>query len=95
MRDPNGFRPLCLGKLKGRGPNGTDGYCVASETYAPSLRASETDGAYDDTGAARTSVTVVLAPVLTQRTSVLLVAPGGLSCGTIQVAVLVPLGGAV
>jgi glutamine phosphoribosylpyrophosphate amidotransferase len=25
MRDPNGFRPLCIGKLAGRGVNGTDG----------------------------------------------------------------------
>lgn len=37
VRDPNGFRPLCLGKLVGRGPNGTDGYVVASETCALDL----------------------------------------------------------
>jgi len=37
VRDPNGFRPLCIGRLKGRGPNGTDGYCVASETCALDL----------------------------------------------------------
>ena len=22
VRDPNGFRPLCIGRLKGKGPNG-------------------------------------------------------------------------
>lgn len=37
VRDPNGFRPLCIGRLKGRGLNGTDGYCVASETCALDL----------------------------------------------------------
>lgn len=41
VRDPNGFRPLCLGKLVGRGPNGTDGYCIASETCALDLCKAE------------------------------------------------------
>jgi amidophosphoribosyltransferase len=37
VRDPNGFRPLCIGRLKGRGIDGSDGYCVASETCALDL----------------------------------------------------------
>jgi amidophosphoribosyltransferase len=41
LRDPNGFRPLCIGKLAGRGPEGTDGYCVASETCALDLCKAE------------------------------------------------------
>jgi amidophosphoribosyltransferase len=41
VRDPNGFRPLCIGRLKGRGLNGTDGYCVASETCALDLCKAE------------------------------------------------------
>mmetsp|Transcript_39787 Transcript_39787/g.97781 ORF Transcript_39787/g.97781 Transcript_39787/m.97781 type:complete len:512 (+) Transcript_39787:170-1705(+) len=41
VRDPNGFRPLCIGKLVGRGPNGTDGYCVASETCSLDLCKAE------------------------------------------------------
>jgi len=34
VRDPNGFRPLVIGRMKGRGTNGTDGFCIASETCA-------------------------------------------------------------
>ena len=34
VRDPNGFRPLVIGRMKKRGKNGTDGFCVASETCA-------------------------------------------------------------
>ena len=34
VRDPNGFRPLVIGRMKGRGVNGTDGFCIASETCA-------------------------------------------------------------
>jgi len=41
IRDPNGFRPLCIGKLAGRGPDGTDGYCVASESCALDLCKAE------------------------------------------------------
>ncbi len=41
MRDPNGFRPLCIGKLSKRGPGGTDGYCIASETCALDLCKAE------------------------------------------------------
>ncbi len=41
LRDPNGFRPLCIGKLAGRGPGGTDGYCIASETCALDLCKAE------------------------------------------------------
>ena len=41
VRDPNGFRPLCIGRLKGRGLNGTDGYCIASETCALDLCKAE------------------------------------------------------
>lgn len=37
VRDPNGFRPLCIGRLPGRGVGGTDGYCLASETCALDL----------------------------------------------------------
>jgi len=41
IRDPNGFRPLCIGRLKGRGLNGSDGYLVASETCALDLCKAE------------------------------------------------------
>ena len=41
VRDPNGFRPLCIGKLAKRGPGGVDGYCVASETCALDLCKAE------------------------------------------------------
>ncbi len=41
VRDPNGFRPLCIGKLSKRGPGGTDGYCIASETCALDLCKAE------------------------------------------------------
>eukprot|EP00292_Cryptomonas_paramecium_P006924 CAMPEP_0113698492 /NCGR_PEP_ID=MMETSP0038_2-20120614/22741_1 /TAXON_ID=2898 /ORGANISM="Cryptomonas paramecium" /LENGTH=466 /DNA_ID=CAMNT_0000621663 /DNA_START=39 /DNA_END=1436 /DNA_ORIENTATION=- /assembly_acc=CAM_ASM_000170 len=41
VRDPNGFRPLCIGKLAKRGPGGTDGYCLASETCALDLCKAE------------------------------------------------------
>ena len=41
VRDPNGFRPLCIGRLKGRGVGGGDGYCVASETCALDLCKAE------------------------------------------------------
>eukprot|EP00802_Teleaulax_amphioxeia_P012857 Tamp_12902.p1 GENE.Tamp_12902~~Tamp_12902.p1 ORF type:complete len:566 (+),score=87.07 Tamp_12902:64-1698(+) len=34
VRDPNGFRPLVIGRMQGRGPNGSDGFCIASETCA-------------------------------------------------------------
>jgi len=34
VRDANGFRPLVIGRMQGRGPNGTDGFCIASETCA-------------------------------------------------------------
>ena len=34
VRDPSGFRPLALGRLKGAGVDGGDAYCVASETCA-------------------------------------------------------------
>jgi len=34
VRDPNGFRPLVIGRMRNRGVNGTDGFCVASETCA-------------------------------------------------------------
>ncbi len=34
IRDPNGFRPLALGKIEGAGPDGTTAYCIASETCA-------------------------------------------------------------
>lgn len=34
VRDPNGFRPLCIGRISGGGPGGSDGYVVASETCA-------------------------------------------------------------
>ena len=29
-----GFRPLVIGRMKGRGLGGTDGFCIASETCA-------------------------------------------------------------
>lgn len=41
VRDPNGFRPLCIGKLAKRGPGGSDGYCIASETCALDLCKAE------------------------------------------------------
>ena len=34
MRDPNGFRPLALGRLGAPDQNGKTGYCIASETCA-------------------------------------------------------------
>ena len=34
VRDPNGFRPLALGRLHNSSENGTMAYCVASETCA-------------------------------------------------------------
>jgi len=34
VRDPNGFRPLALGRVGPPGQNGKTGYCVASETCA-------------------------------------------------------------
>ena len=34
VRDPNGFRPLALGKLPSSTPEGAPAYCVASETCA-------------------------------------------------------------
>lgn len=37
VRDPNGFRPLCIGRIPGGGVDGTDGYVVASETCALDL----------------------------------------------------------
>ena len=40
MRDPNGFRPLCIGKLAGRGVNGTDGSvirCISSPLWGQDL----------------------------------------------------------
>jgi len=41
VRDPNGFRPLCIGRLKGRGVDGSDGYCVSSETCSLDLCKAE------------------------------------------------------
>lgn len=41
VRDPNGFRPLALGRLEGAGQNGTSTYCVASETCAFDLVGAE------------------------------------------------------
>ncbi len=41
VRDPNGFRPLALGRLAGGGPDGSDAYCVASETCAFDLIGAE------------------------------------------------------
>lgn len=34
VRDPNGFKPLALGRMVGAGPNASTAYCVASETCA-------------------------------------------------------------
>jgi amidophosphoribosyltransferase len=34
VRDPFGFRPLCLGKMKSPGPNGGDAWFLSSETCA-------------------------------------------------------------
>jgi amidophosphoribosyltransferase len=41
VRDPNGFRPLALGRLAGGAPDGGDSYCVASETCAFDLIGAE------------------------------------------------------
>jgi amidophosphoribosyltransferase len=41
VRDPNGFRPLALGRLGGAAPDGGDTYCVASETCAFDLIGAE------------------------------------------------------
>ncbi|MDX1740432.1 MAG: amidophosphoribosyltransferase [Rhodothermales bacterium] len=41
VRDPNGFRPLALGRLSGSAPDGGDSYCVASETCAFDLIGAE------------------------------------------------------
>jgi amidophosphoribosyltransferase len=41
VRDPNGFRPLCIGRIPGGGVEGTDGYVVASETCALDLCKAE------------------------------------------------------
>jgi amidophosphoribosyltransferase len=41
VRDPNGFRPLALGKLPGGGADGGDAWCVASETCAFDLIGAE------------------------------------------------------
>ncbi len=41
VRDPNGFRPLALGRLEGAGQNGSTAYCVASETCAFDLVGAE------------------------------------------------------
>lgn len=41
VRDPNGFRPLALGRLPGGGADGRDSYCVASETCAFDLIGAE------------------------------------------------------
>jgi amidophosphoribosyltransferase len=34
IRDPNGFKPLALGRMDGAGADGSTAYCVASETCA-------------------------------------------------------------
>ena len=41
VRDPNGFRPLAIGRLEGAGQNGSTAYCVASETCAFDLIGAE------------------------------------------------------
>jgi amidophosphoribosyltransferase len=41
VRDPHGFRPLMLGKLKATLPNQEDAYCVASESCAFDLIGAE------------------------------------------------------
>uniref|UniRef100_A0A6T8N1J5 Amidophosphoribosyltransferase n=1 Tax=Hemiselmis andersenii TaxID=464988 RepID=A0A6T8N1J5_HEMAN len=41
VRDPNGFRPLCIGRIPKGGPDGGDGYVVASETCALDLCKAE------------------------------------------------------
>ncbi len=41
VRDPDGFRPLCLGKLKNGGTAGNGGWIVASETCALDLIEAE------------------------------------------------------
>lgn len=41
VRDPDGFRPLCLGKLKNGTPDGNSGWIVASETCALDLIEAE------------------------------------------------------
>ncbi len=41
VRDPNGFRPLALGRVPGGGTDGSDSYCVASETCAFDLIGAE------------------------------------------------------
>ncbi len=41
VRDPNGFRPLAIGRLRDGGPSGGDSYCVASETCAFDLIGAE------------------------------------------------------
>jgi amidophosphoribosyltransferase len=41
VRDPNGFRPLALGKLSTGGPNGGESWFVASETCAFDLIGAE------------------------------------------------------
>jgi amidophosphoribosyltransferase len=41
VRDPDGFRPLCLGRLKNGGTNGQNGWVVASETCALDLIEAE------------------------------------------------------
>lgn len=41
VRDPDGFRPLCLGKLKNGGNDGNKGWVVASETCALDLIEAE------------------------------------------------------
>lgn len=41
VRDPNGFRPLALGRIPERGADGADAWCVASETCAFDLVGAE------------------------------------------------------
>ena len=41
VRDPNGFRPLALGRMEGAGQDGSTAYCVASETCAFDLVRAE------------------------------------------------------
>ncbi|MCY4002073.1 MAG: amidophosphoribosyltransferase [Bacteroidetes bacterium] len=41
VRDPNGFRPLSIGKIQQPNDNGTQSYCIASETCAFDLIGAE------------------------------------------------------
>ncbi len=41
VRDPNGFRPLSVGKIQKSNGDGTEGYCIASETCAFDLISAE------------------------------------------------------